>query len=156
MSKRSFCLRDSGAVAPSAIRVAPNALPLRQRHTCPVRGSESSQLLSCSNLLCGCSSPLPRRARQGIRARILFPTSRESLPMKARVFVTLKNGVLDPQGKAIHHALEGLGFSGINDVRAGKMIELDLAESTSDASIEEMCRKLLANTVIENFRVERG
>jgi len=75
--------------------------------------------------------------------------------MKARVYVTLKKGVLDPQGKAIHHALEGLGFEGVNDVRAGKMIELDVAESVSDANIEEMCRKLLANTVIENFRIER-
>ena len=75
--------------------------------------------------------------------------------MKARVFVTLKPGVLDPQGRAIHHALEGLGFDGINDVRAGKLIELDLADGTSDASIEEMCRKLLANVVIENFRIER-
>jgi phosphoribosylformylglycinamidine synthase len=75
--------------------------------------------------------------------------------MKTRVYVTLKHGVLDPQGKAIHHALEGLGFSGINDVRAGKMIELDLAESVSDEEIEAMCRKLLANTVIENFRIER-
>lgn len=75
--------------------------------------------------------------------------------MKARVFINLKNGVLDPQGKAIHHALEGLGFAGINDVRAGKMIELDLADGTSDSAIEEMCRKLLANTVIENFRIER-
>ena len=76
--------------------------------------------------------------------------------MKARVLVTLKPGVLDPQGKAIHHALEGLGFSGINDVRAGKLIELDLAESVSDADIEDMCRKLLANTVIENYRVEKA
>jgi phosphoribosylformylglycinamidine synthase len=75
--------------------------------------------------------------------------------MKARVFVTLKPGVLDPQGKAIHHALEGLGFSGVQDVRAGKLIELELADGTSDADIEAMCRKLLANTVIENFRVER-
>ena len=75
--------------------------------------------------------------------------------MKARVFVTLKPGVLDPQGRAIHHALEGLGFDGINDVRAGKLIELDLADGTSDAGIEAMCRKLLANTVIENFRIER-
>ena len=75
--------------------------------------------------------------------------------MKARVFVTLKNGVLDPQGKAIHHALEGLGFSGVNDVRAGKLIELDLGEGTAEAEIEDMCRKLLANTVIENFRIER-
>ena len=75
--------------------------------------------------------------------------------MKTRIYVTLKNGVLDPQGKAIHHALEGLGFSGVNDVRAGKLIELDLDPSVSDADVEAMCRKLLANTVIENFRIER-
>jgi phosphoribosylformylglycinamidine synthase len=76
--------------------------------------------------------------------------------MKTRVYITLKNGVLDPQGKAIHHALEGLGFSGVNDVRAGKLIELDLDESVDDEAVEAMCRKLLANTVIENFRIERG
>ena len=76
--------------------------------------------------------------------------------MKARVFVTLKPGVLDPQGRAIHHALEGLGFSGISGVRAGKLIELDLADDVADADIEAMCRKLLANTVIENFRIERA
>jgi phosphoribosylformylglycinamidine synthase subunit PurS len=75
--------------------------------------------------------------------------------MKARVFITLKPGVLDPQGKAIHRALESLGFPQVNEVRAGKLIELDLAESTSDSDIEDMCRKLLANTVIENFRIER-
>ena len=75
--------------------------------------------------------------------------------MKIRVFVTLKNGVLDPQGKAIHHALEGLGFAGIKDVRAGKLIELDLDESVGDGEIDEMCRRLLANTVIENYRIER-
>lgn len=76
--------------------------------------------------------------------------------MKVRVFVTLKNGVLDPQGKAIHHALEGLGFAGVNDVRQGKLIELDLADGTSTDTVEDMCRKLLANTVIENFRIEQG
>ncbi|WOK36017.1 phosphoribosylformylglycinamidine synthase subunit PurS [Sphingomonas sp. C3-2] len=76
--------------------------------------------------------------------------------MKTRIFVTLKGGVLDPQGKAIHHALEGLGFNGVNDVRAGKLIELDLDASVTDAQIDEMCRKLLANTVIENYRIERG
>ena len=76
--------------------------------------------------------------------------------MKTRVYVTLKNGVLDPQGKAIHHALEGLGFEGVRDVRAGKLIELDLDEGVSDEAIEAMCRKLLANTVIENYRVERS
>ncbi|MCY7397637.1 MAG: phosphoribosylformylglycinamidine synthase subunit PurS [Sphingomonas bacterium] len=75
--------------------------------------------------------------------------------MKARVFVTLKPGVLDPQGRAIHHALEGLGFDGIHDVRAGKLIELDVADTTSDDDIAAMCRKLLANTVIENFTIER-
>ncbi|HEY0084880.1 MAG TPA: phosphoribosylformylglycinamidine synthase subunit PurS [Allosphingosinicella sp.] len=76
--------------------------------------------------------------------------------MKTRIYVTLKNGVLDPQGKAIHHALEGLGFQGVNDVRAGKLIELDLADDVSEEDVEAMCRKLLANTVIENFRIERG
>jgi phosphoribosylformylglycinamidine synthase len=76
--------------------------------------------------------------------------------MKVRVFVTLKHGVLDPQGKAIHHALEGLGFAGVNDVRAGKLIELDLAENVHESEIEEMCRQLLANTVIENFRIEKS
>ena len=76
--------------------------------------------------------------------------------MKYRVHVTLKPGVLDPQGKAIHHALEGLGFAGLRDVRAGKLIELDIEDAAADqAQVEEMCRKLLANTVIENFRVER-
>jgi phosphoribosylformylglycinamidine synthase len=76
--------------------------------------------------------------------------------MIVKVFVTLKNGVLDPQGKAIHHALEGLGFAGVNDVRQGKLIELDLADGTDDATIEDMCRKLLSNTVIENFRIEKA
>jgi phosphoribosylformylglycinamidine synthase len=76
--------------------------------------------------------------------------------MKVRVYVTLKKGVLDPQGKAIHHALEGLGFAGVNDVRAGKLIELELAEGTGDGDVEEMCKRLLANTVIENYRIERA
>ena len=76
--------------------------------------------------------------------------------MKTRVYVTLKNGVLDPQGKAIHHALEGLGFAGVNDVRQGKLIELDLDESVSDDDVDAMCRRLLANTVIENYRIERA
>jgi phosphoribosylformylglycinamidine synthase PurS subunit len=74
--------------------------------------------------------------------------------MKTRVYVTLKSGVLDPQGKAIHHALEGLGFSGIQEVRAGKLIELDLEDGVGEGDVEAMCRKLLANTVIENFRIE--
>lgn len=75
--------------------------------------------------------------------------------MKARIHVTLKDGVLDPQGRAIHHALEGLGFGGVDDVRAGRLIELTLADGTSDEDIDAMCRKLLANMVIENYRVEK-
>ncbi len=75
--------------------------------------------------------------------------------MKVHVYVTLKNGVLDPQGRAIHHALEGLGFAGVEDVRAGRMIALDVADSVSDADLDAMCQKLLANTVIENYRFER-
>jgi phosphoribosylformylglycinamidine synthase len=76
--------------------------------------------------------------------------------MKTRIYVTLRGGVLDPQGKAIHHALDGLGFAGVNDVRQGKLIELDLDDSVSDDDIDAMCRKLLANTVIENYRIERS
>ena len=75
--------------------------------------------------------------------------------MKVRVSVSLKPGVLDPQGRAIHHALEGLGFAGVRDVRAGRLIELDVADETSDAALDEMCRKLLANLVIENYRIEK-
>lgn len=74
--------------------------------------------------------------------------------MKRRIFITLKSGVLDPQGKAVHHGLEGLGFSGVNDVRIGKLIELDVADETSETQLAEMCEKLLANTVIENYRIE--
>jgi len=77
--------------------------------------------------------------------------------MKARVFVTLKNGVLDPQGEAIRHALGTLGFDGVEGVRQGKVIDLDLAETDpekAEAAADEMCRKLLANTVIENYSVE--
>lgn len=87
--------------------------------------------------------------------RIPKTPAQKARPMKTRVYVTLKNGVLDPQGKAIHHALEGLGFDGVNGVRQGKLIELDLDDTVSDQTVEEMCRKLLANTVIENFRIER-
>ena len=75
--------------------------------------------------------------------------------MKVRVFVSLKNGVLDPQGRAIHHAIEGLGIHGVNDVRAGKMIELDVDDTVTDEHLETMCRQLLANMVIENYRIER-
>ncbi len=75
--------------------------------------------------------------------------------MKVRVFVSLKPGVLDPQGRAVHHALEGLGFAGVSDVRMGRMIELDVADSTTDEALDDMCRKLLANMVIENYRIEK-
>ena len=77
--------------------------------------------------------------------------------MKARVTVMLKNGVLDPQGEAIRHALGALGFQGVNGVRQGKVIELDLAETdaaAAEAAVKAMCEKLLANTVIESYRVE--
>ena len=76
--------------------------------------------------------------------------------MKARVEIMLKTGVLDPQGKAIGHALAGLGFAGIGDVRQGKLIELDLAEEDPNAAravVEDMCRRLLANPVIERYVV---
>lgn len=75
--------------------------------------------------------------------------------MKIKIFVTLKNGVLDPQGKAILHALESLDFSGVNDVRAGKLIELDVSNDVTDDQIEAMCEKLLANTVIEDFEIQK-
>jgi len=77
--------------------------------------------------------------------------------MKARVFVTLKNGVLDTQGKAIGHALNGIGFGQVGEVRQGKVIDLDLAENNAEkarASLGEMCEKLLANTVIEKYEIE--
>lgn len=74
--------------------------------------------------------------------------------MKARVTVSLKPGVLDPAGRAIHHALEGLGFQQVSDVRVGRVIELDVAAGTTGEQVADMARKLLANTVIENFKVE--
>ncbi len=77
--------------------------------------------------------------------------------MKARVHVTLKSGVLDPQGKAIGHALEALGFEGVGEVRQGKVIEIDLVEEDPKKArkqVEEMCRRLLANTVIENYVID--
>jgi phosphoribosylformylglycinamidine synthase len=77
--------------------------------------------------------------------------------MKARVFVTLKSGVLDPQGKAIGHALNGLGFGQVGEVRQGKVIDIELAEkdeAAARASLKQMCEKLLANTVIEKYEIE--
>jgi phosphoribosylformylglycinamidine synthase PurS subunit len=74
--------------------------------------------------------------------------------MKARVHVMLKEGVLDPQGAAVKHALGALGFAGVNGVRQGKVIELDLAEGTTEAQVGKMCEKLLANMVIESYRID--
>lgn len=77
--------------------------------------------------------------------------------MKAKVYVTLKKSVLDPQGKAVQHALSSLGFNEVKDVRMGKYIELDLGvadKSQAEAKIKSMCEKLLANTVIEEYRYE--
>ena len=77
--------------------------------------------------------------------------------MKARVFVTLKNGVLDPQGKAIGHALNNLGFNAVGEVRQGKVIDLELSEkdeARARANVKEMCEKLLANTIIEKYEIE--
>lgn len=79
--------------------------------------------------------------------------------MKARVHIMLKDGVLDPQGEAVRHALGSLGFDGVDSVRQGKVIELDLAETDEAAArskVTEMCEALLANTVIERYEVELG
>ena len=76
--------------------------------------------------------------------------------MKATIHITLKNGVLDPQGKAIENALSQLGFGGVDEVRQGKLIEVNLAESDpkrAEAALTDMCEKLLANTVIENYQI---
>ena len=80
----------------------------------------------------------------------------ESL-MLAKVYVTLKNGVLDPQGKAVQHSLESIGFKEAQDVRIGKFIELrlsDMPRNEAEKKVKEMCEKLLANTVVENYRFE--
>ena len=76
--------------------------------------------------------------------------------MKATIYISLKNGVLDPQGKAIENALGQLGFDGVENVRQGKMIELELADTNANQArvrLQEMCEKLLANTVIENYDI---
>ena len=79
--------------------------------------------------------------------------------MKARIHITLKNGVLDPQGKAVQNALGSLGFDGVGDVRQGKYMEIELSETDPDKAektVEQMCQKLLANTVIENYTIKIG
>ena len=77
--------------------------------------------------------------------------------MKAKIYITLKDGVLDPQGKAVEHSLHDLGFDGVTDVRQGKYMEVELATSDktkAEADLIKMCKKLLANIVIENYRIE--
>ena len=74
--------------------------------------------------------------------------------MKVRIYGSLKPGVLDPQGRAVHHALESMGFAGVDDVRIGRTVTMDVADDTDDAALERMCEQLLANTVIENYRIE--
>lgn len=77
--------------------------------------------------------------------------------MKVKIHITLKDGVLDPQGKAVGRALESLGFSGVTDVRQGKYIEIDLEETDINQArdnVDTMCRQLLANTVMENYNIE--
>lgn len=75
--------------------------------------------------------------------------------MKVRILVRLKPGVLDPQGRAVHHSLEGLGFEGIEDVLIGRLIEMEVADNTTDEALQRMCEQLLANMVIEDFAIEK-
>ena len=76
--------------------------------------------------------------------------------MKVRILVRLKPGVLDPQGRAVHHSLDTMGFDGVEDVRIGRLIEMEVADGTTDETLTAMCEKLLANTVIENFEIIRS
>jgi len=76
--------------------------------------------------------------------------------VQVRIHINLKPGVLDPQGRAVHHALEGMGFAGVQDVRIGRVVELTLADDTTEAQVDAMCRQLLANQVIEDYRIEKG
>jgi phosphoribosylformylglycinamidine synthase len=100
-------------------------------------------------------SALGNRLVSDAMAECLLPFAEDT--MKARIKITLKAGVLDPQGKAIQNALGALGFEGVNDVRQGKYIEVDVAgmsEEKARAEVDRMCRDLLANTVIENYSYE--
>lgn len=96
---------------------------------------------------------VPQPGRRHIRQAI----DPAAIPMKARIHVSLKHGVLDPQGKAIGNALASLGFTGIGEVRQGKLIEIEIAETDparARAEVEEMCRQLLANSVIEDYAID--
>src|SRR5690606_23315242 len=107
--------------------------------------------------ICG-AAPLVSRAMSGhVSRQDNCRPSRRERRMKARIRITLKNGVLDPQGKAIQNALAGLGYDGIAEVRQGKYIEVDLAakdEASARAEVDRMCRELLANLVIEDYAFE--
>jgi phosphoribosylformylglycinamidine synthase len=99
----------------------------------------------------------PRLHLHRRESRAMNRLAREEIDMKARIRITLKTGVLDPQGKAIQSALGGLGIAGVNDVRQGKYIEVELTEAdeaSAKAKVERMCRELLANLVIENYAYE--
>ncbi len=122
------------------------------------KGTRSDDpIVSCQDAAPGISSG-QSSARSSARSSGQSSTPRNGAsPLKAKVHVTLKTGVLDPQGKAIENALGSLGFSGVGDVRQGKVIEFTLKEDDPDqarASVEAMCEKLLANTVIENYAIE--
>ena len=120
-----------------------------------------SNLIAAPGGACTCYAGAPCKGRAAPLQSRSPPdpafSIRKLRPVKARVHVTLKPGILDPQGKAIQHALAALGFAGVEAVRQGKVIELELAESdaaTARESLREMCEKLLANTVIENYAIE--
>lgn len=86
-----------------------------------------------------------------------LPCSGKGDNMKAKVYVTLKKGVLDPQGKAVLGALESMGYKEVRDLRIGKFVEIELdasSKETAEKRVKEMCEKLLANTVVEDYRVE--
>ena len=99
--------------------------------------------------------PLPISPAIAIGGGVIPLIRERAATMKVRIHVSLKPGVLDPQGRAVHHALDGLGFKGVEDVRIGRLIEMQVADDTSDEALDDMCQKLLANMVIENYRIEK-
>ena len=144
-----------GAAADSPFQVPRGRRPPRRRPGGVLAGApaKGARLWHHAGAPCkGRAAPLQSRSPPDPAFSI-----RKLRPVKARVHVTLKPGILDPQGKAIQHALAALGFAGVEAVRQGKVIELELAESdaaTARESLREMCEKLLANTVIENYTIE--
>lgn len=120
-----------------------------------------SNLIAAPGGACTCYAGAPCKGRAAPLQSRSPPdpafSIRKLRPVKARVHVTLKPGILDPQGKAIQHALAALGFAGVEAVRQGKVIDLEIAERDPEAArvrLREMCEKLLANTVIENYTIE--